>query len=87
MNYVLASPAGVALKCTASGFAKTRVVCIIMQFHGVKVFQTKRERAERRGGGRGKGKGKLSFTNKSGGSKSTGGGGQKQSKADPVKLL
>ena len=31
LNCVLASTAGIGLKATASGFAKTRVVCILEQ--------------------------------------------------------
>ena len=38
LNYVLASTAGVGLKATASGFAKTRVVCILEQLWRVCFF-------------------------------------------------
>ena len=37
-NYVLASTAGVGLKATAAGFAKTRVVCILGQLQRVRFF-------------------------------------------------
>ena len=38
LNCVLASTAGVALRATASGFAKTRVVCILEQLWRVCFF-------------------------------------------------